>query len=111
MENLQNEVERILEKCAKYKVGQTVYCIKSDSEDKCSYGTAVVTRRVLDYDNYHKTYSVWYSVKGCDGELRGEPEQYLSASLDELKEAMMEKHLRTAEMWKNPIDISGKEWL
>ena len=61
MENLQNEVSALLEKCAKYKVGQTVYVA-----DTCTLGgysmcnKAEIQEVYIDYDLSEEKYIVKY---------------------------------------------------
>ena len=103
-EDLQGEVRRVLNKCAKFRVGQTVYAVVAENDDRCRCVKVIVTGYTLRHNVYNSHYSIWYRLRRrSDGREWSATEDELYASSDELAEEKITQYGRRIERWRNLI--------
>ena len=101
MKELTKEVNRVVEKYAKFKKGQTVYGLDTVASE-FGYVTHVIEDAQVQVDcSSDDDYCILYGCrhKCNDGFESYEHEEDLYASLDDLKADMVAKYQRKAEMW------------
>ena len=98
MENLQDEVQCILEKCAKYKVGQVVYAADHDTLELCSFSKMEIKR--ISVGNNRGYHFIEYETVYSNDRSATYSEDDVFGTLEEMKEHFVKLY---TDKWDSAI--------